>query len=273
MGSKVVDGQRSIFLIFKGFTKTNMYIKQIEITDFLEKGQNLCLPLNEDVTILAGDNGTGKTKSLLIIYYILSYSESSKLKEDIENLFIKLSVHYDGAEKDFIRSAKRDNPNDNLPPYSETLTANIGLIYSGSCESNLINSLLMREYEQGVLSRFMEIVSLFFSGQDIVFSRDTNGYLDFKKGDKYIGLYDLSDGQRRFLLIMVKVLSMPYDRRSLLLIDTPETFLQITCQTYLIDSILKINPNIQLLIVSHSPYICEDYTDKMVSMNGILSKA
>lgn len=66
---------------------------------------------------------------------------------------------------------------------------------------------------------------------------------------------------------------MPHSYRSLLLIDTPETFLHIAHQTYLMDSILKINPNIQLLIVSHSPYICEDYVDKMVLMSEILTKA
>lgn len=48
-------------------TKKDAYIKQIEVTDFLEKGQNLCLPLNEDVTVLSGDNGTGKTMLLEMI--------------------------------------------------------------------------------------------------------------------------------------------------------------------------------------------------------------
>jgi predicted ATPase len=132
----------------------------------------------------------------------------------------------------------------------------------------------MKEYEYGILDRFNHVVSSFFQKHGIYFEREEGGWLRFTKNGKLLCMYDdLSDGQRRFLYIMVKALRLPQDSRTLLLIDTPETFLHTSVQRILIESIRKINPNIQLLITTHSPGILMNGgLNWIVNMSEILTK-
>lgn len=69
-------------------------------------------------------------------------------------------------------------------------------------------------------------------------------------------------------------LDPPTHRAPLLLIDTPETFLHSSAQKIIIESIQKINPNIQLLITTHSPGILMNGgLNWIVNMSEILTKA
>ena len=64
--------------------------------------------------------------------------------------------------------------------------------------------------------------------------------------------YQLSSGEKQMLCILLTVLvedNLPY----VLFMDEPEVSLHFVWQKQLIDLILKLNPNIHLIMTTHSP--------------------
>ena len=66
--------------------------------------------------------------------------------------------------------------------------------------------------------------------------------------------YQLSSGEKQILAILLTVLiqdHQPY----VLFMDEPEVSLHIDWQEQLIDLILQLNPNVQLILTTHSPAV------------------
>lgn len=241
-------------------TEKSAYITQIEVTDFLEKGQNLCLPLNEDVTILAGDNGTGKSVLLKIMDTALN--KNKEFYYEIRGLYS--SVKFICSDNSYSDEYMADDYKKYTPHY-------LRFINSFDKMEGEYSPIYYTKDEY--LSAFLDVVREFLgkNGIDIELTRG-NHLISFKNG-KRVYLNHLSDGQRRFLQIMFMCLDPPIHRKPLLLIDTPETFLHTDVQRILIESIRKINPNIQLLITTHSPgIILNGWFGNVVNMSQILSK-
>ena len=79
----------------------------------------------------------------------------------------------------------------------------------------------------------------------------------------------LSSGEKQMLLILLTVLlqdSLPY----VLFMDEPEVSLHMEWQKSLIDNILRLNPNIQIILTTHSPaIIMNGWVDKVTEVNDI----
>lgn len=58
-----------------------MWVKRVEVTDFLSRSDTLSVELQQDLTILTGRNGAGKTSLLKLIWYIISGNILLALKE------------------------------------------------------------------------------------------------------------------------------------------------------------------------------------------------
>ncbi|WP_157825403.1 AAA family ATPase [Rahnella sp. AA] len=81
----------------------------------------------------------------------------------------------------------------------------------------------------------------------------------------------LSSGERQLLYIMAKVANTK-SSPAFLLMDEPEISLHLNWQEKLIDSIKTLNPNCQIVIVTHSPAIIMDgYMDSYVDMESIVT--
>ena len=66
--------------------------------------------------------------------------------------------------------------------------------------------------------------------------------------------YLLSSGEKQMLAILLTVLvedMQPY----VLFMDEPEVSLHIEWQQRLIDTIMKLNPNVQIILSTHSPAV------------------
>jgi predicted ATPase len=73
--------------------------------------------------------------------------------------------------------------------------------------------------------------------------------------------YQLSSGEKQLLIILLTVLvedDLPY----ILFMDEPEVSLHIEWQKQLIDLVRELNPNVQIIMTTHSP---------AVIMNGWIS--
>ena len=241
------------------------YIKQIEVTDFLEAGQNVCLPLFEDVTILAGDNGSGKT---ILLNIIKSMNYKSAVPKELYGAFSAIKILENGNADAYSRELIAPNNYQYNGDYFS-----VGHVSSGEIIQDFkCNSLLGLggRTEEKV---FLQVLNVLFSTWDIKIETIKSNYIRLYKKGELLSKNNLSDGQRRLLTIMLAAFSAPHSYSSLLLIDTPETFLHLDITEVVIESIQKINPSVQLLVVTHSPdLISNGLFDKVIQMEDILTK-
>ena len=82
--------------------------------------------------------------------------------------------------------------------------------------------------------------------------------------------YQLSSGEKQMLAILLTVLvedNEPY----VLFMDEPEVSLHIEWQKQLIDLILELNPNVQIILTTHSPaVIMNGWMDSVTEVSEIL---
>ena len=66
--------------------------------------------------------------------------------------------------------------------------------------------------------------------------------------------YQLSSGEKQMLAILLTVL-VEDNEPTVLFMDEPEVSLHIEWQKQLIDLILELNPNVQIILTTHSPAV------------------
>ena len=89
--------------------------------------------------------------------------------------------------------------------------------------------------------------------------------------DNSIGIYpkELSSGEKQLLIILLTVL-LERGEEYILMLDEPEISMHISWQYKLIDMIQQLNPNVQILLTTHSPMIFSDgWGDKAIYMEDI----
>ena len=82
--------------------------------------------------------------------------------------------------------------------------------------------------------------------------------------------YQLSSGEKQILAILLTVLvedNNPY----VLFMDEPEVSLHVDWQQQLIDLILELNPNVQIILTTHSPaVIMNGWMDRVTEVSDII---
>ena len=88
-------------------------------------------------------------------------------------------------------------------------------------------------------------------------------------GKLSIGANQLSSGEKQLLIILLTVL-LEDGQEYILMLDEPEISMHISWQYKLIDMILELNPNVQIMLTTHSPMIFADgWGDKAIHMEDI----
>ena len=84
--------------------------------------------------------------------------------------------------------------------------------------------------------------------------------------------YQLSSGEKQILVILLTVL-VEDNENYVLFMDEPEVSLHIDWQKRLIDLILELNPNVQIILTTHSPaVIMNGWMDKVTEVTDITDK-
>ena len=87
--------------------------------------------------------------------------------------------------------------------------------------------------------------------------------------DEYIDIQDLSSGERQLIYIFLKLVNS--SRKTIFLMDEPEISLHLEWQEKLISEIMKLSPDCQLIIVTHSPAIVMNgWMDSYIDIDDIL---
>ena len=116
---------------------------------------------------------------------------------------------------------------------------------------------------------FISLVNECFAETGKELSNDSTKLVFLK--DNAIGIYpkELSSGEKQLLIILLTVLLERGDEYVLML-DEPEISMHISWQYKLIDMILQLNPNVQIILTTHSPMIFSDgWGDKAIYMEDI----
>ena len=117
-------------------------------------------------------------------------------------------------------------------------------------------------------TRFQDIVDDLFeeTGKKIV---RTENEIRFSQIGETLVPYQLSSGEKQILAILLTVLvedHLPY----VLFMDEPEVSLHIEWQKRLIELILELNPNVQIILTTHSPaVIMNGWMDNVTEVSDI----
>jgi len=78
--------------------------------------------------------------------------------------------------------------------------------------------------------------------------------IKLRKEDRYLSLDKISSGEKQILVIFLTIL-LEKNEPFILLMDEPETSLHVEWQSKLIESIKRLNNNIQIIIATHNPLL------------------
>jgi ABC-type glutathione transport system ATPase component len=107
-----------------------------------------------------------------------------------------------------------------------------------------------------IKSRFQDLVDSLFQDTGKTILRTCNE-VRFMQGGQEIYPYQLSSGEKQMMIILLTVLvedNEPY----VLFMDEPEVSLHVEWQRKLIQNIRTLNPNVQIVLTTHSPAVIMD---------------
>ena len=117
--------------------------------------------------------------------------------------------------------------------------------------------------------RFLEIIDNLFKDTDKKVNRKKNEII-FLSGSDEITAYQLSSGEKQILVILLTVLVQD-NKPSIIFMDEPEISLHFDWQKKLIQYIREINPNVQIILATHSPaVIIEGWRDKVFNVSDLI---
>lgn len=111
---------------------------------------------------------------------------------------------------------------------------------------------------------FRGLISRLFSGNkeiDTFGSSAAGRTLQVNFGIERIPLESLSSGEKQLLRICLEVLAAESNS---VMVDEPELSMHVDWQLILVDSLLRINPDCQLILATHSPEVMADIDERYV---------
>jgi predicted ATP-dependent endonuclease of OLD family len=119
--------------------------------------------------------------------------------------------------------------------------------------------------------RFQDIVDELFrdTGKQII---RTENEIRFTQIGESLVPYQLSSGEKQMLAILLTVL-VEDNQNYVLFMDEPEVSLHVDWQQQLIDLLLELNPNVQIILTTHSPaVIMNGWVDHVTEVSDITDK-
>ncbi|MBQ6188583.1 MAG: AAA family ATPase [Bacteroidaceae bacterium] len=255
--------------------KTANYIQRIEIDSLWSGRRHIVWDLRPDVNILSGVNGVGKSTILnRVVKHLLEYRE---LERHLGGVTITYSPEdAETVQFDVIRSFDR------AVVSSEMLSKVTDLKLQTELDLQLY--MLQRRYLDYQVNLSNRMIALLTSGQsdaqaraqemvaekthfqDLVddlfrdtgktIKRDSNEIV-FLQYDESIEPYQLSSGEKQMLIILLTVLVQNHEPY-VLFMDEPEVSLHFEWQKRLISLVRDLNPNVQIVLTTHSPAVVMD---------------
>ena len=234
------------------------YSKIKEIKTRLWDKYDVSIIANKDVNIIVGINGSGKTTLLNEIY-----------KLALGNLEDKNQVIYVPSIDNIAMRDKRKTSNaltQDLEFYMFDMKIGPSMMYY---RMSMIDASAEKQAEMKArIEDFRSVINGLFQETEKHIEIEGNKFNIVSKG-KILPIDALSSGEKQILLIMLRVFLLE-GKESYVLLDEPENSLDISWQFELINTLVKLNPNAQYFITTHSPSIFGDgWGDKIIYMEDV----
>lgn len=262
------------------------YIKRIEIKGLWGR-KNISWVLNPEVNILSGVNGGGKSTILnnsvngldmlnggaldndsgLNVQFVFSPEDATYIHFDVIRSFDRPLLHGDLMEKMADKNVKSE-----LDWQLYQLQRRY-LDYQVNIGNRIIECLTSGHPEEATAisqpkTKFQDLVDELFSDTGKKIIRKSNEILFEQDGDTLYP-YQLSSGEKQMLVILLTVLVQD-NRRGVLFMDEPEVSLHVEWQQRLISLIRALNPNVQIVLTTHSPaMIMDGWLDAVTEVSDI----
>lgn len=253
------------------FAKTNM-------TEFMIENDNIKQQMKstlEKWDILEGDVSDELVNSVIAAFAkndnFINMTKS-KIIEEFEK----------SKEIVIVDKVHRKKINDNISVrYISTvnISANAGnnMDFGNSIEKNLLDlaiydelRLLLKNGSDPAISLFISQLNIFLTESGKTIKRDHGEWMFITGSGQSLRLEQLSSGERQLVYVLATAANT-CGKSTLFLMDEPEVSLHLSWQEKIIDAIMNINPEMQIIAVTHSPgIIMNGHMDAYVEMKDIM---
>lgn len=221
------------------------YIQQVEIAELWNGRKHIVWHLDPEVNVLSGANGIGKST---ILNRVVS---GVKSLDDLEESGISIVTYPEDA---------------NMLRYDIITTPEVRSEFDENL--NLLQERVSHYPHNDRWTLFCDIVDDMFSVTEKTINRDAV-QVELWQWGEHLNLKLLSSGEKQLLIILMTVLLEDGDH-TVLFMDEPEVSLHIEWQQSLLDTILRLNPNVQIILTTHSPaIIMNGWMDKVTEVSDI----
>ena len=267
------------------------YIKQIEIDSLWSGKKHIVWNLDRQVNILSGVNGMGKStilnkvvKGLAAggefpshmlkgVHLKVSPEEAKWIKYDVIRSFDRPLLNMDTVSKmNTSLATELDFQLFQLQRKYLDYQVNIGNRIIAALQSGQPDAAERAQKLSAPKKLFQDLIDDLFSttGKTII---RTENEIRFSQIGETLVPYQLSSGEKQMLAILLTVLvedNQPY----VLFMDEPEVSLHVEWQERLIDLILSLNPNVQIILTTHSPaLVMNGWMDRVTEVSDITDKS
>ena len=248
------------------------YIERIEIDALWNGHKHIRWDLLPDVNILSGVNGVGKSTILnRVIMHLLDIDKEVRRNDGVHITFSPP----DAKSIDFNVIRSFDRPilsNDLMNKITDVqlqteLDVHIyhlqrkWLDYQVNLSNRMVELFTSQDPEAsakvqelaGEKAHFQDIVDDLFRETGKTIKRDQNE-IYFNSYGETLSAYKLSSGEKQILIILLTVL-VQNKRPFVLFMDEPEVSLHVEWQQRLLELLLDLNPNVQIILTTHSPAV------------------
>ena len=264
------------------------YIAQIEIDSLWSGKKHIVWNLDQKVNILSGINGVGKSTILnKVVKGLVHGGEfTSNVVAGVRMKVVPEDARW--IRYDVIRSFDRPLMTSELvnKVVDASVTTELDwqlyqlqrkyLDYQVNIGNRIIEVLQSGEADGAQRAqeisepkkKFQDMIDRLFAETGKRLIRTKND-IAFSQIGEVLTPYQLSSGEKQMLVILLTVLiedNQPY----VLFMDEPEVSLHIDWQQRLIDMIIDLNPNVQIILTTHSPaVIMNGWMDKVTEVSNI----
>ena len=263
------------------------YIKEIEIDSLWSGTRHIVWRLHKQVNVLSGVNGMGKSTILNRVVKCLPKGGDAN-QCHVKGVHITMEPEDATCVRyDIIRSFDR-------PLLNAEIIAKLGLSITTELDFQLyqlqrryldyqvdIGNRIIQALQSGAPDAarvaqahnapkrmFQDMIDRLFAetGKTII---RTENEVRFSQIGETLQPYQLSSGEKQLLVVLLTVLvedRLPF----VLFMDEPEVSMHIEWQKQLIDLILQLNPNVQIILTTHSPAVIMDgWMDRVTEVSDI----